>query len=215
MKAALELKVAAAACGYQLHLTEPEIDNNGFDFTIAHRYDHLHIQNKAAVTASGATSWQFHPLLFQVPLLERDISPRVGGVSIGGGEGAMGAALLHLVSKEAAAQGRLEVNYYYFDIFYASAVEQGLWESERFGSDEARAILRQIGDGDWGDRITLPLRAFLPIRSPSAVLKFRFHMPEPSNYISLGHNRIPGLEELWRAEVRRWLPGALRDENLD
>ena len=99
----------------------------------------------------------------------------------------MGGALLHIVSKEAAEHGRLEVKYYYFDIFYAAAVEQGVWQDRRFKREEARNTLRQIRDGNWGERITLPLRAFLPINSPAAILAFRFHMPRPSNYISLGH----------------------------
>ena len=109
MKAALDMKVAAARCGCQLHMTEPEIDNNGFDFTIAHRYEHLHVQNKAAMSGSGVSSWDFHPQLFQVPLLERDISPSVDGNPVGGAEGALGGALLHIVSKEAVENGRLEV----------------------------------------------------------------------------------------------------------
>lgn len=35
MKAALDMKVASARCGCQLDMTEPEILNNGFDFTIS------------------------------------------------------------------------------------------------------------------------------------------------------------------------------------
>jgi hypothetical protein len=54
--------------------------------------------------------------------------------------------------------------------------------------------------------MTLPMGAFLPISSPAAVLAFRFRMPRPSNYISLGHQCPDGLEELWCAEVRNWLP---------
>ncbi|CAD0210266.1 hypothetical protein AGRHK599_LOCUS281 [Rhizobium rhizogenes] len=206
MKATLDMKVAAATCGYQLHMTEPEIDNNGFDFTIAHRYDHLHVQNKATISGAGVRSWDFHPLLFQVPFLERDISPCVDGYPVGGTEGAMGGALLHVVSKEAAEDGRLDVKYYYFDIFYVAAVEQGLWVSEKFGREEAQSILRKIRNGNWSERINLPLRAFLPISSPAAILAFRFHMPRPSNYVSMGHKCPNGLEELWRAEVRHWLP---------
>ena len=206
MKATLDMKVAAATCGYQLHMTEPEIDNSGFDFIIAHRYDKIHIQNKSTVDGSGVYSWDFHPLLFQVPFLERDISPIVDGYPVGGAEGAMGGALLHIVSEEAAKDGRLEVKYYYFDIFYISAVEQGLWDSKRLGREEAKNILRMIRDGNWSERISLPFRAFLPISSPAAIVAFRLHMPRSSNYISLGHNCPSGLEELWRAEIRHWLP---------
>lgn len=206
MKATLDMKVAAAMSGCQLHMTEPEIDNSGFDFTVAYRYDHLHVQNKATVSGAGVSSWDFHPLLFQVPLLERDLSPHVDGNPVGGGEGAMGGALLHVVSKEAAEDGRLEVKYYYFDIFYVAAVEQGLWPSKNFKREEARDILRRIRDSGWGERITLPLRAFLPIRSPAAILAFRFHMPQGTNYVSLGHKCPSGLEKLWRADVEHWLP---------
>lgn len=57
MKAVLEMKIAAASCGIQLQMTEPEIDNQGFDFTIASGYDLLYVQNKSTLDNSGVSSW--------------------------------------------------------------------------------------------------------------------------------------------------------------
>lgn len=165
MKAALEMKTAAASCGVQLQMTEPEIDNQGYDFTIALQYDILYIQNKSTISNANVKSWEFHPLHFQVPILERDLAPRIDGLSIGGVEGAMGGALVHRVLHQAATEDRLEVEYFYFDIFYASAVASGLWESCSFSSDEAKSIMLMIRDGEKGGRITIPLRAMLPIKS--------------------------------------------------
>ncbi|MBA4766196.1 MAG: hypothetical protein K2Q29_06595 [Sphingomonadales bacterium] len=206
MKAALQMKLAAASGGYQLQMTEPEIDNAGFDFTAAHRYDLLHLQNKSTLDSVGVNSWDFHPLLFQVPFLERDISPKIDGVPIGGLDGAMGGALLHVISSEAAREDRLEVTYFYSDIFFLSAVEQGIYDQKDFSVEEARDLLRKIRYGEWGKRIKLPKRAFLQIKSPAAIVAFRFHIPSPSNWVSLGHSCPEGLATLWSGEVNKWLP---------
>ena len=210
MKAAFEMKVAAASSGAQLQMTEPEIDNQGYDFTIAWGYDLLYIQNKSTISDAGAYSWDFHPLHFQVPLLERDLAPRIDGESIGGVEGAMGGALLHRISHEAALKGSLEVDYFYFDVFYASAIVSGLWEARSFSPDEARSILLSIKEGQRGDRVTIPLRAMLPIKSPSALLAFRFGLPSPTNYVSLGRlsfdEGVPEtFKEIWRGAVGQWV----------
>lgn len=210
MKASLEIKIAAASCGEQLQMTEPEIDNQGFDFTVALGFDVLYVQNKATMSGSKVSSFEIHPLLLQIPFLERDIAPHVAGRQLGATEGAMGAVLLHEVCEDAAAQGRLEVRYHYFDIFHAAAVANGLWISSSFSPDEASDLVSAIENGVRGDRVALPRRAMLPVRSPAALVSLRFHLPHGSNYISLG--RLPtgelheSLRDVWRAEVGQWLP---------
>ncbi|MBB3236927.1 hypothetical protein [Phyllobacterium endophyticum] len=210
MKAALDLKQTAAQHGIQLHLTEPEIDNQGYDFIAAVGYDQVYLQNKATLDDANVSMWKIHPMHLNVPLQERDLSPSIDGWPIGGGEGAMGGVLLHLIDAEAAKADDLQISYFYFDIFYASAVASGLWETPKFNSMEAADILRKVRDGGPGDRITLPFRAFLPIRSPSSILALRLHIPQPSNYISLGHRAESGspgpLREMWRTELARHLP---------
>lgn len=210
MKAALEMKIAAASYGVQLQMTEPEIDNQGYDFTIALQYDILYIQNKSTISNANVNSWDFHPLHFQVPILERDLAPQVDGMSIGGIVGAMGGALVHRISHQAAVKGKLEVEYFYFDIFYASAVASGLWEPRSFSSHEAKSMMILIRDGEEGGRITIPLRAMLPIKSPSAILALRFGLPHPTNYVSIGRLPFEGgapetFKELWRANVGQWV----------
>ncbi|MVA27666.1 hypothetical protein V6582_20645 (plasmid) [Agrobacterium vitis] len=107
MKAALDLKQTTAQHGIQLHLTEPEIDNQGYDFIAAVGYDQVYLQNKATLDDANVSSWKIHPLHLNVPLLERDLSPSIDGWPICGGEGAMGGVLLHLIDAEAAkADGR-------------------------------------------------------------------------------------------------------------
>lgn len=209
MKSVLEMKTAAAAHGVQIQMTEPEIDNHGFDFTIFRGYDRLCIQNKATISGSRVSSWKAHPQHFQIPFLERQLWPEVDGLPIGSIEGAMGGLLIHRVSREAAEQNKLYVEYFYFDIFYASAVASGAYRSKKFSPQEARDILLKINKGDRGQRIVVPFKAMIPIKSPAALLSFRLDIPSPSNYVPIGRlpsHRVSGLEELFRAEIRDWLP---------
>ena len=49
MKAALEMRLHAAKFEAQIQMTEPEIDNNGYDFTVSHGHYHLYLQNKSVI----------------------------------------------------------------------------------------------------------------------------------------------------------------------
>ena len=65
MKSLLEMKIHAAASDEQLKATEPEIDNDGYDFVISLQNYHLFIQNKATIDQANVRSWDVHPVLLQ------------------------------------------------------------------------------------------------------------------------------------------------------
>ena len=132
----------------------------------------------------------------------------------GVGKGASGGVLLHVIDKEAAYCGNLSVTYRYFDIFYAGAVAAGLYNVRTFPQNQARELLRKIQAGAHGERITLPIAAFLPIRSPAAVIALRFHLPSPTNYASvirtaceLAERRevVKEFGEIWRESIAPWV----------
>lgn len=94
MKASLEMKLHAASSEEQLKITEPEIDNDGYDFVMTLRHYHVYIQSKATLDQVHVTSWNVHPVLLQASFCDRDIAPVVDGIPIWGvGEGASGAVL--------------------------------------------------------------------------------------------------------------------------
>jgi hypothetical protein len=213
-KVTYEMKLHGASFGEQLQMTEPEIDNQGYDFSTALGYHLLYLQNKATLSDTGVRSWDVHPVLLQPAFHDRDLAPMVDGFPVGGLIGASGGVLLHIIDADAARKNQMQVAYRYFDVFYASAVASGLWESQDFSRSDAKKVLRAIQTGNPGDRISLPIKAFLPIRSPAAIVAFRFHIPSPSNYISLGcaamkqderdKTLAESLKMIWRAEVSYW-----------
>ncbi|WP_421707523.1 hypothetical protein [Algihabitans sp.] len=208
LRAAYEMKLAAARSGEQLLMTEPEIDNSGHDFVASINYDLLYVQNKSTLSGANVNAWNVHPKLLQVPYGDRDISPQIDHSPIGGIDGAMGGVLLHEIDSEAAQQDKLKISYFYFDIFFAAAVQSGLWVSPNFCREKARSIMEKIAHGERGDRISLPKQAMLPIRSPAALVAFRFHLPWPSNWISLGRlsNEQPEvIKNHWRSEIGQWV----------
>jgi hypothetical protein len=213
MRAAYEMKLYAAQSGVQLHMTEPEIDNLGYDFVAAKDHNLLYIQNKSKLSDAATVSWDIHVRHLSVPFQERDLAPEVNGVVVGGLEGGMGGVLLHVIDADAAKNNQLMISYYYFDVFYASAVANGLWKAEGFSSLQAIDLLTKIGNGELHERISLPFYAMLPIKSPNAIIHFRFHLPEPSNYISVG--RLPArklgdeeslrlFSQIWSHDVKYW-----------
>ena len=115
-KATLDMKLAAAHCGVQLQVTEPEIDNLGHDFIASVSFDQVYLQNKATLSKANVERWEIHTRFLEASFKDRDLAPVVHGLPVGGMAGAFGGFLLHEVSTEAAALGELKVSYWYFDI---------------------------------------------------------------------------------------------------
>lgn len=214
MKATLDMKLAAAHCGIQLQMTEPEIDNLGHDFIVSVSFDQVYLQNKATLDRSKVDRWNIHARLLEASFRDRDLAPVVKGITVGGMEGAFGGFLLHEISAEAASRGELKVSYWYFDIIFANAVRTGLWKSDTFTPKQAEDLLLEIAKADRHGKVQI-LKAFmLPITSPSAIVNFRLHLPRSSNWMSLGSQNVTWdencLVDYWRCEISCWVPSIPR-----
>lgn len=212
-KAVLDMRLHAAIEGHQIQFSEPEIDNEGFDFTVVTDYTSLYIQNKAAIRPGGASSWRVWARLLKVSPNDRKTVPLLDGNPVGRYEvGATGGVLIHLVDWRKADQEEvLAVKYRYFDIYYAIAVAHGMITAKNFPPAEALRLIREIRNASPDDRLVLQNRHCLPIRSPAAVPALRLGMGG-FNYISA----MPGtldrppeaheafLADLWLRYVQVW-----------
>jgi hypothetical protein len=205
MRTLYEMKLHGACHQVQLLMTEPEIDKDGFDFSVALGYDHLFLQNKVTLSDAGVSSWSIHTDLLAAAWHDRDLAPLANGYKVMFPTGASGGVLLHVIDAEAAKRNELVVADYYFDIFYAAGVAAGAHKAEGFSQDDAARLLSQIQHGT--RRIDVPKRAFLPIRSVAAVVALRMHIPAGSNYVSLANSGSDDiLAELRSREIRSWMP---------
>jgi hypothetical protein len=212
-KAVFEMRLHAAIEGHQIQFTEPEIDNEGFDFTVVTDYTSLYIQNKAAIRPGGASSWKVWARLLKVSPDDRHTVPSLDGDPVGRYEvGATGGVLIHLVDWRKADQEEvLAVKCRYFDIYYAVAVAHGMITAKTFPREEALRLIREIRNASPDDRLVLKIRHCLPIRSPAAVLALRLGMGG-FNYISAMPRTLDSAPEAreafradsWRRYVQLW-----------
>jgi len=203
-RAAYEMKLHGAQHGVQVQMTEPEIDNRGYDFTVVIGYEPLHLQNKATVSDTTVGRWDIHASLIQPRWHDRDLAPFNRGLPIGNYDGASGGVLLHEICAQAAKAGELKVRYFYFDQYYAAGVASGAVAAPGFSAKDAADLLDLLQNAV--GRFQLPKRAFLPISSPAAILALRMQTPGPSNYMSLaGEGDVIGL---WSHELEAWKPAA-------
>ena len=118
-KLVYEMKLYAASHSRQIQMTEPEIDNRGYDFSVTDDvcYEAPHIQSKSALVPGGASKWNIHAGILQPSWHDRDIVPDLNGLPIPGLAGATGGILLQLIDKTAAEKNELVVDYRYLDFF--------------------------------------------------------------------------------------------------
>lgn len=184
-KASYEMRLYAAKLGVQLQMTEPEIDNRGYDFTLIIDHYNFPIQNKAAIRPGGARKWKIRASLLQPCFADRDLMPNLDGFAVGGySGGASGGILLHIIDRKASENGELMVSYKYLDVFHIVAVAARIHTMSHFSAEEAVKFLRLLRNSKEQVAIDVPERYFLPISSPAAILAFRFGLPD-TNYVSL------------------------------
>lgn len=213
LKAGYEMRLFAAQLGEQIQMTEPEIDNNGHDFTLIRGNYGFPVQNKAAVRPGGARQWRIRAGLLHAAFADLDLVPNLDGQAASGySDGASGGVLLHLVDRAAAEAGELQVAYAYLDIFFIIATAAGICLNRRFSAAEALSLLRRLRDTRDTECVTLPERWFLGISSPAAVVDFRLGI-RPNNYMSCcgSDNDLatlappnPYTADNWRRYVDRW-----------
>lgn len=207
MRTLYEMKLYGACHQVELLMTEPEIDKDGFDFSVAQGYEHLFLQNKVTLSDAKVSSWNIHTNLLAAAWHDRDIAPLANGFEVMHTTAASGGVLLHVIDAEAAKRDELVVADYYFDIFLAAGVATGAHKMHGFSQGDAERLLSEIQQG--AARISLPKRAFLPIRSVAAVVAMRMHIPAGSNYVSLANMEAGNvLADLRDQEIQRWMPDA-------
>lgn len=207
MRTLYEMKLHGACHGVQLLMTEPEIDRDGFDFSVAWGYHHLFLQNKTTLSDTSVSSWSIHTELLAAAWHDRDLAPVANGLPVMLPDAASGGVLLHVIDAEAAKRNELKVADFYFDIFFAAGVATGAHEVAGFSPKRAGDLLSKIQEG--APRIELPKCAFFPVRSPAAAVALRFHIPAGSNYVSLANLQAGNpMAALRSQEIHSWAPGA-------
>jgi hypothetical protein len=214
-KACLDLSVYAGSHSAQIQFTEPDVDNEGYDFTAVYNYLPLYIQNKSRFSDSKTRVWKIHTSLLRVNWLNRDIAPKIDGVAVVGASNknpaANGCVLLHVVDAQSAKRNELKVQYFYFDLYLCSAIAQGYLKRNSFSAKKAQSVLRRVRDDCEQGMVRIPQAAFLPVQSAAAVLGLRFSMGT-SNYISAlsaGGSADPVGKRLWLGSVQPWATDGL------
>lgn len=199
-----EIKLESAKHGVSALYTEPEIDKDGYDFTVTCEYETLFIQSKAALSSSGAKQWTVHAGILQPSLI--DTREYEIGNEFYGCDGATGCLLLHSIDQKELKKNNLKVSYRYLDIFYLLAIANEYIQDRSFSKDDAKNLIKRIITSDKKDRIPIPIRALFPITNVSSLVDLRYHISQANNYISLlrsstRKNLNPELKELWKQTI--------------
>lgn len=188
LTAAQELKLHAAKHDARLMITEPEIDIEGFDFTISSEFESVYLQSKGTLKKGGAKSWCIRAALLKPSFYNRDLMPDLDGYKVGGyAIGATGGVLLHIIDEDAADADRLEISYRYLDIYWLIGVASGVAGRSEIDRKRAIELLRIIREADDEKRIELKLADFAKLKSLSAIPVLRLHIGGMSNWASSCH----------------------------
>jgi hypothetical protein len=171
-----DLKLAAAKRDYPLQVFIPEVDRFGFDVILDDGDVERRFQLKSFAKSADTASWDIYKRLLRpsyrnAPALTFERSPE--GVGLEGG-----VILIEIDD----SSDECPVTYYYTDIFIVTALAHGLISSERGKRvDQASTLLTRLHEGGGHDRVSVPIRLFLKIRSPSTLLAIGgFHSVEES-----------------------------------
>ena len=183
-----ELKLHGARHDARIMVTEPELDIEGFDFTISSDFESIYIQSKGTLNRGGARSWNIRAAILNPSFYNRDLMPILDGTPLCNyAIGATGGVLIHVIDLDAANEERFVVNYCYLDVFWLIGVASGV--AGRDGRARARALdlLRQIRNANEIQLIRLRFSDFAKLISVTSVAKFRLHVGNPSNWASACH----------------------------
>ncbi|WP_156398815.1 hypothetical protein [Methylobacterium sp. Leaf469] len=188
LSAAQELKLHAAKHDARLMITEPEIDIEGFDFTISSEFESLYVQSKGTLKKGGKKSWNIRAALLKPSFYNRDLMPDLDGLKVGGyAIGATGGVLLHIIDEAAAEAGCLQISYRYLDIYWLVGVASGVAGLPLIARQRALELLRIIREADDEESVKLNITDFAKLRSLSALANFRLHIGGLSNWASGCH----------------------------
>jgi hypothetical protein len=182
-KVSHDIRLYGAQYGVQIQMTEPDIDNRGYDFTLILNHYNFPIQNKAAIRPGGARKWKIRASLLKLCFADRDLAPYLDGLKVSGySEGASGGILLHLIDRKESDKGTLAVSYKYLDIFYIIGIAARHFSASKFSPEDAIQLLRTLRDSEDDTTLNIPERYFFPISTSAAIIALRFSLP-PCNYV--------------------------------
>jgi hypothetical protein len=169
-----DLKLAGARAGYDLTISEPEVDRDGFDITLSDRDVERRIQLKTVLRSAGTVDW-YSTKRFMRP--EEMYGETIGWQPWDCGSGG-GFVLIEIDDSSQEAN----VSYLYTDFFVATALAErlisetpvpprkGRGRPKSTRSEQAAAFLGALITGNPGDDIRLNRGLFLRAASPDALL---------------------------------------------
>lgn len=169
-----DLKLAGARAGYHLSIFEPDVDRDAFDIFLDDGDNERRIQVKTVLASSTTTNWNSTRRFMRPTLIYGD---RPGTVPADCG--ASGGFLLIEIDDSSA---EAPVTYFYTDYFVATAfdmrllrettapAQQGRGRKKDSRQEMASKFLRNLANGNAGDRIRLPLPLFVRLKSPDSLL---------------------------------------------
>lgn len=186
-----DLKVVAATRGYYLNTYWDDVDHDGFDLIFDDQDSLMKTQVKSVGAAATTTTWHIHkrilrPTIDQIDNLGFDPSPH--------GEGVAGGVVL--IKYRVEDDGRLEVDYYYTDLYVLLAFEHELIQRKHGHSRTAiTRCLQDLREGSGREKLTVPRPAFVRARSPATLLAllglhsthghpWKFHVTQLVNHLA-------------------------------
>jgi hypothetical protein len=177
-----------------LQIFAPDVDRDGFDIIVDDGDWERRLQLKSLLVSSGTQSWEIHKRLLRPT---RDWASQLGfehspfGVGMGGG-----VVLMQIDDGDPSCP----VTYYYSDIFILVVLaERWLVCENKYRNEQALEVIRRMRVGIGRERVSVPLGAFVKLRTPSTLLAAGgFHSPEPQ-YCWWG-NLITALEGNFRVD---------------
>jgi len=169
-----DLKLAGAKAGYHLSIFEPEVDRDAFDIFLDDGDNERRIQVKTVLASSTTANWNSTRRFMRPTLIYGE---QLGMAPADCGTGG-GFLLIEIDDFSADAP----VAYSYTDYFVATAlymrllrattapVQQGRGRKKNSRQETASKFLQDLGNGNAGDRIRLPLPLFVRLKSADALL---------------------------------------------
>ena len=163
-----DLKLAAAARGYDLSLYTPDVDRDGFDIILDNKDSVRKIQLKTVLKSSITTRWPIHKTMLRP---DDEFCEFLGFEPSQFGTGVHGGVILIEIEP---AINFLHVEYYYTDIFVITALDIGIVTSKpRIRKSVFNTFYSKIRNGVSNEKIHVPKSLFVKAKSPEHLIALK------------------------------------------